>query len=405
MAKDLKYIRKRKRTYGYAYLVDIPYNDDSGTLKHFTATFKVIDYGSDQTALIMAQKARNEALLDIQSGKIRTTFPTVNFLYENKFRLMPLASSTRAKQDSIFPPNVGELGNKTIDKVTIADIQTCINQYAESHSDDSIHRFVSIWRQIYKVAQILEYPITDKTTALVIPKSKMVSAKKDVRLSAGELQIVLDELIESGEYDDIVMYYLLMIMYYTGMRPAECLALTRNDIHDTYISITKQIGSTSKKRLQIVPTKTEGSRRNVPIPHDLEPILDDLINWSSNEILLSKRNGTPQDISKLSYRISRISKKHGINFFAYKLRHQMSTDLMHAGDSVVARDLLGHTSFAMTLDYARSTDEQLYSAIVGRTLAESQPKTKRHDLPPMTISKRYAILQFQTAVRLCIMAK
>lgn len=405
MAKDLKYIRKRKRKYGYAYLLDIPYTDGLGDVKHFTATFKVHEFGSDQSALLACQKARNEALLDIQAGKLKTVYPTVKFLYDNKFKLMPLAVSTQAKQDSIFRQNVGDLADKTIDKISIADIQTCINKYAESHSDDSIHRFVSIWRQIYKVCQILEYPVADKTVALVIPKSKVVTKKKDVMLSAGELQIILDDLASTGTHDDQCIWYMLNIMYYTGCRPAEVLALTASDVHDTYISIEKQIGSTTKEKFQIVPTKTVGSHRRVPIAHDLEPILKNLINWSTTDLLLSDGTGKPLNVSAISDRINYISKKHGLNFFAYKLRHQMSTDLMHAGDSVVARDLLGHSSFAMTLDYARSTDDQLYSAIACRRLAESQPKNECHDLPRMTIQKRYAILKVKCAICLCILAK
>lgn len=38
--KDLKYIRKRSRKYGTAYLIDIPYNIDTGELKHWTRTVK-----------------------------------------------------------------------------------------------------------------------------------------------------------------------------------------------------------------------------------------------------------------------------------------------------------------------------------------------------------------------------
>ena len=44
MAKDTKYIRKRKRKYGSAYLVDIPYVDENGVQKHYTATVKIPEY-------------------------------------------------------------------------------------------------------------------------------------------------------------------------------------------------------------------------------------------------------------------------------------------------------------------------------------------------------------------------
>ena len=405
MAKDLKYIRKRKRKYGFAYLVDIPFSDELGNSKHFTRTVKISDYGSDAAALTVAQRIRNEALADIQSGKIKIAFPTVRSLYESKFKLMPLASSTVDKQNSIFLHSASDLLDKPIDKVTIADIQSCVNAFALDHSDDGVHRFVSIWRQIYKVCQILEYPVTDKTTAIVIPKSKRVTQKKEVTLSAGELQIILDDLASSGKYNDRAIWYMLNIMYYTGCRPAEALALRRKDVGDTHISINKQIGSTSSRKLQEVPTKTAGSYRKVPIAHDLRPILDDLINWSSHDLLLARSDGTPLNISRVSSRLAYISKQHGIHFFSYKLRHQMSSDLMHAGDSVVARDLLGHSSFAMTLDYARSSDDQLYDAIAFRKLAEPQPKIKNTQPPSMDPYKTYSLMRFKAVLSLCIMEK
>ena len=67
MAKDTKYIRKRKRKYGTAYLIEIPYKDEEGAQKRYTATVKVLDFGDEKTAMIAAQRIRNEALNDIQS--------------------------------------------------------------------------------------------------------------------------------------------------------------------------------------------------------------------------------------------------------------------------------------------------------------------------------------------------
>lgn len=96
------------------------------------------------------------------------------------------------------------------------------------------------------------------------------------------------------------------------------------------------------------------------------------------EIPYTDSSGLPQNVSCLSGTIRHIALTNGIQFNAYMLRHLMSSELLHAGDSVIARDLLGHSSFAMTLDYTRSSTSQLYEAIANRTLAENQPKTKNH---------------------------
>lgn len=404
MAKDMKYIRKRKRKYGFAFIVDIPYKDNDGTPKHFTETVKVRDHDTEAAALLFAQQVRNDALQGISAGTLRKVFPTVGALYKKKFDLMPLAISTRDKQNSCYRYSIIAYENVPLDQITTADIQTCVNQYAENHSDDSIHRCVSIWRQIYKVATILEYQIADKSAAIVIPKSKYRRKRKDVTMEPGEFETVLVELL-AGDYDDIGIYYMLQIMYYTGCRPAEALALRREDIHETYISINKQIGSTTRARQQDVPTKTEKSTRKVPIPPALRPILDEMIKWSSFDLLLADSHGNARNISRIDDTISRIKRKTGVKFFPYKLRHQMSTDLITLGKPVAARDILGHTSFGMTLDYARSTEDQLMDAVRERNPAEKQPKNNRHEPPSTAIFRHYTILRINALFSLISLIK
>lgn len=404
MAKDTKYIRKRKRSYGYAYLIEIPFTDEAGNLRRFTETVKVIDYGSEKSALLAAQKIRNDALLDIQSGKLRRSFPTVANLYRRKWELMPLSINTHEKQDAIYTAAIAQYGDKLINDVTVEDIQMCVNTYAECHSDDAVSRLMTVWRQIYKACTILGYSVADQTQAVIVPKSKVISRRKDVRMSYDDFKTVLDGLLtyNGGEtYDRRGIWFMLQIMYYTGCRPAEALALTADDITDQYISISKAVGSTTKDKRQIVPPKTEASIRRVPVSPQLLPILHDLKKWSCHKYLLADQHGDLRNIDEVSNTIHLVAKKNHVRFNAYMLRHLMSSELLHRGDSVVARDLLGHTSFSMTLDYARSTDDQLLEAIRDRNLAESQPKNSRHSVPPVTIHRRYQIRRF-TAVLLTV---
>ena len=394
MSKDTKYIRKRKRKYGYAYLIEIPYTDETGAPKRFTETIKVIDYGSEQAAFLAAKKIRNDALIDIQSGRLRRSFPTVSNLYQRKWQLMPLSVNTHEKQDAIYAAAIAPYGDKLINDITIEDIQICVNQYAESHSDDAVKRLMTVWRQIYKACLILGYDIPDKTTAVIVPKSKVVTKKKDVRMSYDDFKTVLDGLLTYNgceTYDRRGIWFMLMIMYYTGCRPAEALALTADDITDEYISITKSVGSTTKQKRQIIPPKTEASIRRVPVSPELVPILHALKQWSRHRYLLADIKGDLRDIDEVSNTIHLVARKHGVRFNAYMLRHLMSTELLHRGDSVVARDLLGHTSFSMTLDYARSTDDQLLEAIIDRSLAETQPKNRNLTQPHTAILRQYQV--------------
>lgn len=102
MAKDMKYIRKRKRKYGFAFLIDIPFTDENGVVKHFTETVKLPDFPNEKSALLAAQKIRNDALIEIQSGRLKRSLPTVSSLYKRKWDLLPMSINTHEKQDAIY---------------------------------------------------------------------------------------------------------------------------------------------------------------------------------------------------------------------------------------------------------------------------------------------------------------
>ena len=55
------------------------------------------------------------------------------------------------------------------------------------------------------------------------------------------------------------------------------------------------------------------------------------------------------------------------DFTLYQLRHQFSTDLLSAGAPInVVRDLMGHESATMSLDYAVSNEKDRISVINNR---------------------------------------
>lgn len=406
MAKDLKYIRKRKRKYGYAFLIEIPYKDEDGNQKRYTNTIKILDYGDEKTALFAAQRMRNEALQQIQSGKLKTIYPSIKLLYTAKWKLLPLSLATHDKHDSVYKQSIISIENKTIEKITISDIQMSLNDYAETHSDDQTSRLMTIWRQLYKTASILGYEIVDRTNGVVIPKSKLVVKHRNVQMEMSDFLTVLDGLLEYTGFDlynNRGIWFMLLIMYYTGCRPSEALALTRDDISANWIDINKEVGSTRTEYTQIIPPKAD-SIRKVPISSDLRPILDQMIEWSDHYYLLADDKGNLRDIDDISKVINAVAKKHGVKFFSYMLRHQLSSDLI-AENPVAARDILGHSSFGMTLSYARATDAQLHEAVKHRAIAELQPKNKNVQPLSTAVIRRYQIMKLCTVMRFCAILK
>ena len=156
-------------------------------------------------------------------------------------------------------------------------------------------------------------------------------------------------------------------MYYTGMRPAEVLALYSEDISDEFISVYKSIGSNNTEPLAVITPKTKQSIRKIPVHPNLVPYLHQLKQEQSTTPLLTELDGSLIDSNTVSYFICKLASRLGITFNMYMLRHNMATDLI--ADSVSPRtvqDILGHASFNMSLTYARSTEEQQAEAIHAR---------------------------------------
>lgn len=388
MSKE-KYIRLRKGKKSSKYEIGIPYFDDDGNRHYYSATVSLTDFdGNKKLALAYAKKLRNEAEQKLATKKPRSS-ASVGFLYSKKFELLPMSVKTKEKHDGLYNQSISKYANVRLRDITVEDLQTCLNDFALTHTRETTKRVLSLWRQIYKTASLLELDVEDITTRVIVPKSKITKPKKSVVFELEDFQRILDGLLTYGKsdaYNNRAIWFMLNIMYYTGCRPAEALALTRSDIQKDYISINKAVGSSTSSKRVIVPTKTEASNRQVPISSNLAPILSDLLAWSKYEYLLADENGELFEINHVSNQIHLIAKKYGVHFNSYMLRHLMSSELLARGDSVIARDLLGHTSFGMTLDYARVSSSDIKKAIDNRNYQSPNfcPTFKNRILPRLT---------------------
>ena len=337
------------------------------------------DYGTMARTLAAARKIRNEKLVEMDENKLVTHCPTVHELYLKKFELMPLSIKTREKHDAIYRDAIAEYGNKPIDCITAADIQKSLNKYAEKETRAQTARALSVWRQIYKTAYMLNYPVPNMTEAIMLPRCQPDKPVHDVAISPADFKAFCNAALsynqydEKGRYRSRMVWYLLQVMAYTGMRPAEALALSRNDFHfdgKPYIDINKACGSNQTTKRQIIHTKTRQSVRRVPMCDSLVIVVKALLEFTSHEYVFSDYDGSLIEINWLSNYIRLISKKCGVPFNMYRLRHAFSADLFKNNvPAPVIRDLMGHASMNMSLQYAYSTDKDRQTAIENRKMA------------------------------------
>lgn len=374
--KKEKYIYERNTKKGSKYFqIQIAFKDHLGQKKVFNQSVQFKDFGSRSLALKYAMKVRDEALFKIQSETLVLDTPLVSDLFEKKFELMPVSIATRKTHQAYYNKGINKFASTQIGNISTSDIQKNVNEYALTHRDDSIIRYICLWRDLYKVAMMLGYNISDKTQLIITPKSKLPEKKRNVICSKEELDKVCDVLLHYAKINKTkhfckMVWYMLQIGYYTGMRPAEILALNAEDITGSGITVNKAVGSSVTDELTIIPTKTKQSVRIVPVHPELRPILDQLLKEQSTSPLLTTISGNLLNMHHVSDLIWKASKKAGVEFNAYMLRHGMATDLINQGESPrTVQDILGHANFSMSVEYARSSEEDREKAIDKRKLS------------------------------------
>lgn len=375
--KKEKYIYERKTKKGSPYFqIQITFKDEYGQSKTFYESVQISDYESKSQAKAVAIAIRDKALYEIQTNRIIITSPTVGQLYQKMDELIPCSLSTKKKRNTHYNNGIKKFENIQISKLTTADIQKNVNEYAENKSDNNIHRYVILWSKLYKVALMLGYDVVDRSKMIIIPKSKKIIEKKKVTCSQDTLHEVLECLASYESPSNAVkhrakmIWYLIIIMNYTGMRPAEVLALNAEDITNDYISVNKSVGSSKDETVSVKSPKTAQSIRHVPVHPELLPILKQLKNEQKTSPLLTNLDGSLITPLQRSNMITKVCKKTGIKFNLYMLRHNMATDLVNMNISQrTVQDILGHASFNMSLEYARSTEEDRKKAVDSRKLS------------------------------------
>lgn len=150
--------------------------------------------------------------------------------------------------------------------------------------------------------------------------------------------------------NDIQYLTIFEMLYYTGMRVGELLALTMNDVDfiGRKISITKTYYRTGRKEL-INPPKTQGSEREIEMPQflaeELRSYTTHLYDLKENGRLFVVPSGAIRN------RLSEGAKKTGVKQIrVHDLRHSHASMLINLGaNPLLVSKRLGHESPDITL--------------------------------------------------------
>lgn len=375
-----KYIREIRKGSGHYLQIQIRHTD-SGSTSYWTQLVNVADYTTPSEAMRAAVTIRDNALMDLRSGRLVKHAPTVEELFERTKVLFNITVPTWKRHRNAFEHSIKPYSSRPISEIKAADIQQSLNDSINTYSVDATERVLAVWRQIYRAAVMDGVMVPDLTSVVQMPKSKKpLIPKKNVMISEADFRKYLEYLETSRKFvrDERGMFrrqriiYILEILWNTGMRPAEVLALEWSDIDldARTISVTKAVGSTATARRQIVTTKTAASVRIVPISDDLEIVLQQMQMDLPQEHPLYDIDGLPFNIDYLCDFIARTSKACGIEFNMYMCRHSMVRSLREADVAPrIQQDILGHTSYTTTIGYDRSSEDEKRRAIDIRKLS------------------------------------
>lgn len=351
-----RYISQRVNSYGeYSFQVRVR-SEDGDIVK----TFNEKDFPSSKAAFESAVAFRDKTIYEIRNGTaMKRDNSTVEDMFNYYLENTTDSFKTKKKHSWLFNKYISTK-NKRIQDLTKADIQTDLNKMVEIATNDTISKVLSIYRNdIVSNALLNDIIYKDLTLGVKKPESKVIHVKKSTLTDKNTLEKVKKLIIGSVQdhYNARIICFLLDVLYYTGMRPAEALALTKQDI-GAGISVTKEMGSSIDDTNVVRRCKTPNSIRVIPIHPELKPILEELVDYAETDHLFYNSNEKCMESDWIGNIIRRLCKNNNIEFNMYRLRHNLATQLVTNNvDSKTTVEILGHANYDMSIYYANSNED------------------------------------------------
>ena len=303
---------------------------------------------------------RREAVAWEESFKSRVA-GTLDMLFKDfvkiykEERFPRLKEVTRQSKEFIIEdkilPYFGEL---PVNEITSKDIIKWQNELLEYRNSDGKPYSKSYLKTLHiQISAIMNYAVKHyNLPANPASQAGNIGNESEIKMNFWTLEEYL-RFSETMMYEPVYYYY-FQVLYWTGVREGEALALLQSDFDfdKKIVSITKTFQIVDGKQLITTP-KTAKSVRDVVIPDFLCEELKDYFTCIPDE-MKEERIFYGIDKSNLYRHIKKGAKKAGLKKIrVHDLRHSHVSLLINLGYSAVAiADRMGHESIHVTYRYA-----------------------------------------------------
>lgn len=251
------------------------------------------------------------------------------------------------------------LGNVALDGLSPLVLQSFVTKLLQNGnrktgkglSANSVNAVIAVIQGSLRTAHNLG--LTQEYTADKIKRPKL--KEKPVECFTLAEQKKIEQAVLQGKKDKL---YGIILCLYSGLRIGELLALQWSDIDFTkgILAVSKSCHDGKGGGLVTDEPKTAASRRIIPLPKQLLPILKGVKKRSNSPFVVSA-NGKPVSVRSYQRSFELLLKKLQIPHKGFhSLRHTFATRAIECGmDVKTLSEILGHKNPAVTLNrYAHS---------------------------------------------------
>lgn len=268
------------------------------------------------------------------------------------------------------------VGKVQLNKLTPQHVQRMVNKLPEDLSPYTVRNIRAILRRALNQALTWRLVTYNAAQGVAMPKIE----KYEARIPTEEEAIAFRQAIKDADRE--LLYLLAMFL---GLRRGEVLGLLREDIDlkKGELRITGQI-QLIRGEVKRVPTKTQASRRTLPIPDLLVPLMEKaLAEHPDNPLLFPSETGTPIRPRNLITQFKALLQKAGLpdTIRFHDLRHFAATMMLATGrDLASTQYVLGHTDASITLNfYAHALPNNTRVVVNEVVNAAMKPKTDEEE--------------------------